>query len=172
MAVRKLYAMQNNYRQRQAGEEGICTVSALQWAKKCLERKRGLGAYSELGLDDFQLDALMAVWRRFDHDAVQQSHAFGLRVVGGGDRVANSIADVQNEVSQTAPHVAIFWNSYHTMGYRVGTGRSPEFEWFDKNHGHYISTDERELLLFMREKWKEMYSGAAGRVIGVRVLEL
>jgi hypothetical protein len=164
--------MSNYYRQRRQDEEGICTVTALQWVKTCLERRRGIGNYNELGLTDFQLDALMAVWRRFDHDPIQQSHAFGLRVIGGADRAINSLRALQQEVANTAPYTAIFWNSYHTMGYRVGTGRVREYEWFDKNHGYYVDTDEDELLKFMRTKWNEMYFGAEGRIIGVRILDL
>lgn len=170
MATRRLFAMQNNY--HQANEEGICTVTALQWAKKCLERKRGLGNYDELGLTEHQMNALMAVWRRFDGDAVQQSHAFGLRVIGGADQVINSIRELQQKVASNAPYISIFWNSYHTMGYRVGSGPKKEYEWFDKNHGYYVDTDEDELLKFMRKKWNEMYVGAAGRILGVRVVDL
>jgi len=171
MSVRQIFPMSNNI--KQGDQEGICTAISLVWAKKCIERRRGLGSYIELGVDDHALNGLMAVWRRFDHDPVQQTHAFGLRVVGGGDQVLSSIRAMHDHFVATAPHVGIFFNNYHTMGYRVGKyGKVTEYEWFDKNFGYFVSTDENEMHKFMREKWKAWYPGYEGSVKGCRVVEV
>ena len=167
MPVRQLFQMQNNFRQRTPNDEGICTVTALQWAKKCLQLNRGIGSYVELGLSDHQRNALMAVWRRYDNQPTQQTAGMGLRIVGT-DRRVNGLRVMQGIVANTAPHVAIFWNSFHTMGYRVGRNNS-EFEWFDNNHGLYLANNADELFQTMNAYMAAHYRET---VQGVRVVQI
>ena len=168
MPVRQVFPMQNDFHQRdRVREEGICTVSSLQWAKKCLQFNRGIGSYDELGLSEHQLNALMAVWRRYDNRPKEQTEAMGLRMVGNERRV-NGVRIMQGIVAITAPYIAIFWNSFHTMGYRVG--RNPtEYEWFDKNHGLYLADDADELCQEMNTYMNREYLEP---IQGVRVVQL
>ena len=167
MAVRQIFPMQNNFRNMR--EEGICTISSLQWAKRCLELHRGIGEYAELLLSEHQLNALMAVWRRYDNQPVEQTRGMGLRLVR--EKVITKIQDVQEMhqfVAANAPYIAIFWNSFHTMGYRIGQNGT-EFEWFDKNHGLYVADNFQDLELKMKSYMMMNYKE---RIIGVRVVQI
>ena len=167
MAVRKLFEMQNDFHQKNPNNEGVCTVAALQWAKKCLELDRGIGSYDELGLSDHQLNALMAKWRDYDDRPEQQTAAMGLSAVGD-DQVVSDIGLMQGIFENTAPHIGIFWNSFHTMGYRAGKGGA-EFEWFDNNHGLYVADNaeqlRQEINAYMVNEYQEPIEGV--RVVQV-----
>lgn len=164
MPSRLVFPMDNGY--FQGGFQGICTVASLQWAKKCLQLRRGLGSFDELGLDGHQLNALMAVWRRYDDDPAGQTSGMGLRMVGVDHHVTQFI-DVQRLTNLTAPHTCIFWTDAHTMGYRVSTQHGRECEFFDIEQGLWLAdndTDIRQVVL--------PSLAAYGLVRGMRIVDL
>lgn len=167
MASRLLFSMQNNFTQRKPQDEGICTIAALTWAKTCLRLKRGIGSYHELGLSDHQLNALMAVWRNFDNAPNQQTAAVGLKAVGP-DQSVRSLRKMQQIVGSTEPQVAVFWNSFHTMGYRIGRNGT-EHEWFDNNHGLYLAKSAADMYQTMRAYMRTNYRE---NISGVRIVKL
>lgn len=170
MAVRKVFGMQNKIFQRNKKKEGICTAASLQWAKICLTFKRGIGSYNQLQLSDHQINALMHIIREFDTNPVRQTTGMGLKLVGNGDHDILDVEGLHKIISENAPHTGIFWNSFHTMGYRIGqAGNRKEYEWFDNNHGLYLSNDSGELLQFMKGY---MGSNYGENPCGVRIVSL
>jgi len=180
--IKKVFALENPFKQVTGGTQqiGVCTVASLKWAKQCLLLGRGLGNQNELGASARELNGLMAVWRRFDSTPEEQTTGMGLRMVGN-DRPVTMLREVQRIVRDNPPHVAIFFNSHHTMGYRWSAGRNrferaaggsmmrKEVEYFDMEDGLWWSDDEWELL----EKMKEIFAAKHyAQVMGVRVVEL
>lgn len=166
MPVRRIFQTQNNY--FQGGAQGICTVASLQWAKRCLELDRGLGSFDELLLTEHQLNALMAVWRTKDNDPVAQTEGMGLRIVGG-DHDVDQFIDVQAKVNLTNPHVCIFWNHHHTMGYRVSTKHGRECEFFDIENGLWVADND----LAIRAKVIDIFNVAGyAQIEGMRIVTL
>lgn len=162
MASRLLFAMDNNY--FQGGRGGICTVASLQWAKKCLQLGRGIGNFSELGLDAHQMNALMAVYRTQDGNPAAQTRGMGLRMVGN-DRPVGQFIDVQRFANLTDPHVCIFWTLHHTMGYRVSTQHNRrECDFFDIENGLWTATNDSDI--------RETVIGMYGGILGMRVVSL
>lgn len=168
MPSRQIFAMQNNF--VQGGAHGICTVASLQWAKKTLERNRGLGNFDELSLSEHQLNALMAVWRQFDNDPVAQTTGMGLRIVGGGDIGVNQAIDVQRHTNMNAPHICIFWSAGHTMGYRAWNqvGRR-ECEFFDNEDGLYLADNDGDIRATILNRFA---NAGYGGIMGMRVVSL
>jgi|GEM_PF-5810318 len=162
MPSRQIFPMQNNYYQGNA--QGICTVASLQWCKKTLERGRGLGNFDELSLSAHQMNALMAVWRRYDNQPAQQTQAMGLRMVGA-EHVVNQFLDVQQIVNLTAPHICIFWTAGHTMGYRVDTRHGRACEFFDVEDGLYLADNDMDIRATVLANYQ-------GLIQGVRVVRL
>ncbi len=171
MPVRKLFSMTNDYMQNnEAADEGICTVASLQWCKKCLEHNRGLGSYAELSLSDHQLNALMALLRHLDDQPGPQTQGMGLRRTNAGDQDISTVAELQTNVANSTSKIAIFWNQYHTMAYRVGD--HSEYEWFDQNFGCWLANNEADMKKFMEDEWKTKYSDPQGAIIGMRVVQI
>lgn len=164
--LRRIFQMQNDY--LQGDQQGICTVSSLQWAKRCLQLGRGIGTFDELLLSVHQMNALMAVWRNYDNNPVRQTEGMGLRVVGG-DRAVNQIIDVQRFVNLTAPHICIFWNRHHTMGYRCSTVRSRECEYFDIEDGLWLGDNDLEIRHHILQTFQ---NGHYEPIIGMRIVQL
>lgn len=166
MASRRVFNMNNNY--FQGAEGGICTVGSLQWAKKCLQLGRGIGGFNELGLSAHQMNALMAVWRREDGNPAAQTQGMGLRMVGV-DRNVNQFIDVQRFTNLTAPHVCIFWNDTHTMGYRVSTRHGRECEFFDIEDGLWLADNDMDIRQTVVNTFA---AGGYGAIEGMRVVTL
>ncbi|MGQ1784455.1 hypothetical protein [Saccharicrinis sp. GN24d3] len=154
--------MSNNY--FQGAEQGICTVASLQWAKKCLKLGRGLGSFNELQLSGHQMNALMAVWRRYDNSPAAQTLGMGLRIVGN-DRAVNQFIDVQRFVNLSASKTCIFWTHNHTMGYRVSTRHGRECEFFDIEDGLWVADNDTEIRQVVIQNY-----GAA--ITGMRIVSL
>jgi len=166
MSLRRVFPMQNNF--YQGDEQGICTVASLQWAKTCLQRNRGIGNFNELTLTAHQMGALMAVWRRFDGDPEGQTTGMGLARVGA-DRAVTQFIDVQRFANLTPPHICIFWNSHHTMGYRVSTARGRECEFFDIEDGLWLADNDSEI----RQKVIHIFAaGGYAAIEGMRIVKL
>lgn len=166
MPVRHVFQTRNNF--TQGNELGICTVASLQWAKKSLERGRGLGSFDELGLGQHQLNALMAVWRNYDNDSQSQTNGMGLRIVGN-DHAVNSIIEVQRLTNLTFPHVCIFWNSHHTMGYRVSTRHGRECEFFDMENGLWLADNDTDIRAKILDTFN---AGGYDQISGMRIVQL
>jgi len=162
MPARLVFAMQNN--EKQGDEQGICTAASLLWAKRCLELRRGIGSYAELGADDHLINGQMAVIRRLDNNPAEQCQFFGLNTPG--DQAVATLNAVYGNMP-AAPSVCIFWNPYHTMGFWRGTAQQG-FDFFDKNHGLYTDATVAELVAI----YNAHYPGAGDQIIGMRVVTL
>ena len=154
--------MNNNYHQKD--KQGICTVASLQWAKKCLQRRRGLGSFHELGLSAHQMNALMAVRRKHDDNPAIQTQGMGLNIVGN-DRPVTRFIDVQRFTNLTAPHVCIFWTAGHTMGYRVSTAHGRECEFFDIEDGLWVADNDTDIQ-------KTVMKNYGAGIQGMRIVRL
>lgn len=162
MSVKLVFAMRNNY--DQGGRVGICTCSSMQWVKKTLERKRGLGSFDELGMSAHQMNGVMAQLRKLDADPAGQSALMGLEPVGADINIA-TVADAVRHTEGTAPNIAIFWTQSHTMALRSGK----EYEFFDIENGLWLASDGDELRHKMRDVFRD---GNYGPAIGMRILKL
>jgi hypothetical protein len=160
MAATLVFSMTNNF--TQSNQVGICTCSALHWAKKSLKLKRGLKSYTELP-NEQAMNAQMAVLRKLDNKPAEQCELVGLATVGH-DRIISSIQELTRLVKSTAPHIAIFWTQNHTMGYRYAHN---EKEFFDVESGLYRAKTTKDIQAKM-EKQIQAY----GQVKGVRIVKL
>ncbi len=161
MAVTCVFSLQNNYHQK--GQQGICTAASLDWCRKTLKLGRGVKSASEL-ISAHALNAQMAVLRKFDADATKQSDLSGLKPVGG-DRAINTINQIITITKSTPPHVAIFWTSTHTMGYRYA---HHEKEFFDIEIGLFRA----KLTADIKKKMSDIIGGYGQAVEGMRVVAL
>jgi hypothetical protein len=162
MVAREVFALQNNYRQRD--EEGICTAASLFWCRKCLELGRGVNTFDEIGKTDHNLNIIMRTLRTMDNNPVAQTELAGLASVGG-DRVVNSMEAVMTLIKSSASKIGIFWNSYHTMGYRYS---HHEKDMFDMNNGLFRSKYSKGIEV----KFAELYAGPQDQIIGCRIVAL
>ena len=162
MSVKQVFAMTNNF--DQGGRVGICTCASMQWARKTLERKRGLGSFDELALTPHQMNGLMAQLRKLDADPAGQSDMMGLEPVGA-DIAITTVADAIRHTSGTAPNIAVFWTQSHTMAVRCGK----ENEFFDIENGLWLASDADELRGKMRDVFRD---GNYGPAIGMRIVKL
>ena len=161
MSAKLIFPMQNNF--GQGNELGICTCSALAWARKTLKLGRGLNTYAELGLDDHTMNAQMAVLRKFDNQPAKQCELAQLEMIGNDQPIA-AVADVVRLVKTTPPHVAIFWTQTHTMGYRYA---HHEKEFFDVEVGLFRAKLTKEIEAKMTS-----IIANYGRVLGLRLVRL
>ena len=161
MAAKLVFPMQNNF--GQGNEQGICTCSALTWARKTLQLGRGLSAYSELGLDSHTMNVQMAVLRKYDSEPQKQCELARLEMIGTEKTIA-SIDDIPRLVKGTAPHIAIFWTQTHTMGYRYA---HHEKEFFDVEVGLFRAKYTKEI----KAKMTEIIANY-GAVKGLRLVKL
>jgi hypothetical protein len=115
MAVECIFRLSNDY--SQDGDVGICTAISFNWAKYTLKKGKGLAKRSDLKLDTHTLNAQMAVIKKLDgqEETNEYLELFGLNFVAGTD--VRNHADIEKFAKDNAPHVAVFWNSHHTMGY-------------------------------------------------------
>jgi hypothetical protein len=161
MAAKLIFPMQNDF--TQGNEVGICTCSALTWARKTLQLGRGLKSYGELGLDSHTMNAQMAVLRKYDNQPAKQCELAQLDMVGN-DTVIAAIDDIPRLAKATAPHVAIFWTQTHTMGFRYS---HHEKEFFDIEVGLFRAKLTKDIKAKMTE-----IIGGYGPVQGIRLVKL
>lgn len=164
MAAKLIFRMTNDNSQRNKNELGECTAASLAWAKKYLDKKGGINSYDEIGINPIALGAQMAVIRNLDNAADDQTERAGLIAVN--DTVINSLEAMVFTVKNTAPHVAIFWNSFHTMGYRYSHN---EKEFFDLNVGLYRAKTSKEIIEKMNEIFTLNGYGSVERMRVVRI---
>lgn len=164
VAAQTVFPLQNNYRQKGAGAEGICTAAALFWARKCLELGRAPDTWAEIGKTDHTLNIIMTTLRTLDSNPVEQTELAGLNVIGR-DQPVDSIEAMMELVKLSSTGVAIFWNAYHTMGYRYSHLNK---DFFDMNYGAFRCKYSRGIA----NKFNELYPGAADQVIGCRIVSL
>jgi len=162
MVAREVFPLQNNYRQRDA--EGICTAASLFWCRACLELGRGVNTFGEVGKSDHALNIIMHTLRGLDNNPVAQTELAGLRSLGG-DRPVTSMEEVMTVIKSSASKIGIFWNSYHTMGYRYS---HHEKDFFDMNNGLFRSKYAKGIEV----KYDELYPTPADRIVGCRVVAL
>ncbi len=182
MPAQRVCVLQNMYVNGISGhlnrEEGICTAASLVWAKHCLLHPRFRPRRKEdLPYDEHILNGLMARWRAYDFSPTEQTTAFGLEIVGGADHVVGTMTAMLNIAVATAPYVCIFWNSYHTMGFRQlvetfsrgGVGQTRhEFEVYDQNSGLYFSRLRTDF-----DNWYvQQYPDPSYPILGMRVVQL
>lgn len=164
VAAETIFPLQNNYRQKGDGAEGICTAAALFWARKCLELGRAPDSWAEIGKSDHNLNIIMTTLRNLDNNPIAQTELAGLNAVGA-DRAVASIDEMMEVVKVSTTGVAIFWNSYHTMGYRYSHLNK---DYFDMNFGAFRCKYTRGIA----HKYHELYTGPADQIIGCRVVSL
>lgn len=168
MPLKTVFQLQNNFVDA-SYRKGICTAAALQWAKRCLKLGRGLNNRDELGMSDFELQQRMQTVRGYDNDPVRQTEEMGLRIVGGKDVQITTPDEVQAVTASTPPHISIFWNRDHTMGYRFSLKKN-EYDLFDNNFGLYRTNSPADIFDCLRNNQPSVYQGTP--ILAVRVVEL
>ena len=164
MAAKLIFKMSNPNTQHNGSSMGECTAASLAWARRCLKSRGRVNSYNEIGINPIALGAQMSVIRKMDADAGGQTMRTGLKVVN--DYKISSLDDLITYVKLTPPHVAIFWNSFHTMGYRYSHN---EKEFFDLNEGLFRAQTSAEI----KDKIKESFrNNNYGSVEGVRIVSL
>ncbi|MCX6272116.1 MAG: hypothetical protein NTU44_13025 [Bacteroidetes bacterium] len=163
MAAKLVFSMANSFSQGYGSKVGICTAASYAWAKACLKKRGGVKSFSEIGIDAPTLNIQMATLRRFDADGKEQTEMAGLSMVC--ELKVTSLDEVISKAKQHAPHVAIFWNATHTMGYRYAHN---EKEFFDIETGLFRAKTSAEILA----KMKEIFSKGYSNVQGMRILSL
>jgi hypothetical protein len=164
MAARLVFSLSNNYTQDNGTSQGICTAASLAWAKACLKKGAAVNSYSELGVNQLALEAQMQVIRKLDSSPLEQTSNAGLGLIA--ELSVNSIDEVIRKAKQYPPHVAIFWNSFHTMGYRYSHNQK---EFFDMNEGLFRAKTSDDIKAKMTEIFR---SKGYGSVLGMRIVSL
>lgn len=143
-----------------AEQQGICTAASFLWAKQTLRLGRCLTSADEISKDfkgplgQITIGALMSTLRH--KDALLESkpdeylEPLGLTSVTGAT-VLRNFADLEALAKNNAPHIAVFWNSHHTMGYRY---HHHDKEYFDMEAGLYKAKLTRDIDAKMQEIWK------------------
>lgn len=141
-------------------QQGICTAASFLWARQTLKLGRCLASANEISADfkgamgQITIGALMSTLRH--KDALLESkpdeylESLGLVSVTGAVGLQN-FADLEALAKNNAPHVAVFWNSHHTMGYRY---HHHDKEYFDMEAGLYKAKLTRDIDAKMAEIWK------------------
>jgi hypothetical protein len=164
MAATLVFAMSNDYTQWNRGQAGICTCISLWWAQRTLKKGAGINSNNELPRPEV-MNIQMAKLRRLDAQPGEQTSLVdGLALNGLGDVAIGSVDDVPGLVYATPPHVAIFWTSTHTMGYRYA---HDEKEFFDVEVGLFRAKLTKDILQKMRD-----ITNPYGAVTGLRHLRL
>ncbi len=164
MSAKTIFTLSNNYTQHNGKSDGICTAASLAWARSCLKKGSAINSFSEIGINQIALEAQMAVIRKLDNSPTQQTSKAGLRIIQ--ELRVSSIESVITNTKSYFPHVAIFWNSFHSMGYRYSHN---EKEFFDMNEGLFRAKTSEEIKTKMEEIFNKK---GYGLVEGMRVVAL
>jgi hypothetical protein len=166
MSAKKIFGMTNGYTQWATQDGGICTCISLWWAQKTLKKGHGLSSFSELP-GAHVMNAQMAMLRKYDSQPDKQTELVdGLALNPPGELPATSVEEVVEKVKNVYPHVAIFWTSTHTMGYRYA---HHEKEFFDVEIGLFRAKLTKDILA----KMNEITSGPGyGPILGLRHVKL
>jgi hypothetical protein len=162
MVAKQVFPLSNNFTQHNETAEGICTAASLYWARACLRKKGIVDSWDEIGVSQHNLNIIMATLRKYDSNPAAQTGLVNLRMETGGDGVARGVKDVINAVKASRNKIAIFWNSYHTMGYGYSHHQK---DLFDMNYGLFRSKYSKGI----EAKIQELYGDD---IIGYRLLEL
>jgi hypothetical protein len=171
MTAEHVFATNNNYTQFITGvkedeRQGICTASAMNWAKKVL-KSGPVNSFAAIGLDQHTLNIQMATLRRLDTNPEEQCDRVGLKMVstiGNKDWKIGSVKDVIKLGEDNDEAVIIFYTNEHTMAYRR---QSNNKEFFDIEVGLYRAKTTAEI-----EKKMEEITGPYGDLVGARVVKL
>jgi hypothetical protein len=163
--AQQVFPLDNPYTQHNGVSQGICTAASLAWAKACLRMARGVNSWSEVGVSVHNLNIQMASIRKLDSSPRAQTEMAGLTPVGL-DKVINNLGELFNHVKATGPHIGIFWNSYHTMGYRYSHHQK---DFFDMNNGlyraKYTEGIQNQIINFYQD-------AGVHKIIGLRIVKL
>jgi hypothetical protein len=124
--------------------QGACTLFSLLWAKESLRKGRGLKR-NEIPKNRLEIERLHSL-NRWDEDnlpVVLEKVGLASAENHGNDYAIATLDDLARHVHSLTPHVAIFWNSHHTMGYRYAHN---EKEFFDPECGLYRARHTRDIL--------------------------
>lgn len=160
MAAKLVFALSNNFTQKD--QQGICTASSLNWAKRVL-LGRSVERESDL-VDASVLNIQMAKLRRLDSDPAAQCALVGLIPVGG-DRAVSTVSQVVSLTKASSTGVSIFWTAEHTMGYRY---KHLNKEFFDQNRGFYRAKKTKEIAKELVNSVTPFPSG----IVGMRIVAL
>ena len=146
MAATELFAMDN--------PRSTCTAASLTWCHMMLSGTTTPRAEHFLPDDPTLNRNMHAVGvGATDHDPATQVALMGLEIVdqGAGAITSQQIAD---KFSSNAPHVGLFWNSFHTMAYRY---HHHDKRYFDNNVGLYKAKYTKHIVAKMEEVRKRDY---------------
>lgn len=160
MAVELVFETRNNFSDKYRPEfgpvaVGICTAFSLLWAKWSLQLGKGLKERADIHEDDLTIQVIHAANRRDDQNVLGYLGKLGLTSAEAGGIQwfeTPGFVDLTEHVKATAPHVAIFWNNHHTMGYRY---KSHEKEFFDCEHGLYRAEKTADIIAQMKKTFQD-----------------
>lgn len=139
MAATEVFPMTN--------PNSTCTAAALTWAEMRLSGLTTPTAAHFSGTDP-TLKRNIGLIGGYDNDPTSQVAMMGFEVVKLQDKTTLSSQQIAELFKNNAPHVGIFWNSFHTMGYLYG---HHDKEFFDNNVGLYKAKYTKDILAKMEE---------------------
>jgi hypothetical protein len=166
VAAKPLFSLDNNIFQN--GQQGICTVISFNWAKYTLKKGKGLQKREDIPLSTHILNIQQGRNRWDDPigETPQYLGRYGLALVAATD--VNTYAAIEEFTKNTAPHVAVFWNSHHTMGYRYAHN---EKEFFDPELGLYRAKLTKNIDAKIKEVFIQKNYDVVQRCIVVKLLD-
>ncbi len=136
MAAVEVFAMNN--------PNSTCTAASLTWCYMLLARTATPAAALFLPSDP-TLARNMDNIKDQDHDPANQVALMGMQIVSTRASVLSS-TEITEAFKNHAPHVGIFWNSFHTVGYSYA---HLDKHYFDNNVGLWKAKKTADLVAKM-----------------------
>lgn len=143
MAADEVFKMSN--------PNSTCTAAALTWVYMVLSGTTTPAAHQFLP-QDTTLRANMRNIEDDDGNPERQSAIMGFEIVKNDTNSAKTSTEIAEIFKNNAPHVGIFWNSFHTVGYHYGHHNK---QYFDNNVGLYKAKYTKDIVAKMEQVRKD-----------------
>lgn len=139
MAATEVFKMNN--------PKNICTAAALLWCTMKLSKLTTPRA-DHFGATDPTIRSYMDNVETLDADPETQVALLGFEVVAKQLSTAKTSLQIAEVFKNNAPHVGIFWNSFHTVGYSYA---HLDKHYFDNNVGLYKAKKTADIVAKMEQ---------------------
>jgi len=153
MAATEVFKMNN--------PKSTCTAASLTWAYMLLGKTAKPAAHHFLASDS-TLSQNMRNIEDDDSNPVRQVALMGFEIVKEQSGTGVSSTEIAEVFKNNAPHVGIFWNSFHTVGYSYG---HLDKQYFDNNVGLYKAKKTADIVAKMEEVRKGGYGNWEGYIV-------
>ena len=154
MAATEVFKMNN--------PNSTCTAAALTWAYMVLAKTATPKAALFLPSDPTLAQNMNNI-KDLDDDAQTQIAIMGFESVKTRTGVGLSSVEIAEAFKNNAPHIGIFWNSFHTVGYSYG---HLDKYYFDNNVGLYKAKKTADIVAKMEDVRKaDNYGNWEGYIV-------